>query len=127
MIRLVRFQYSKNCFRAPVHLFPRALMTGVIAWNHQSGLGDATELPLHQLGSAQSQAQILLRAFALETKPPILQRKFLEPPQRKEEAGVVDGDEGVAAAAVFHPPGNDARKRVIRTAANEGMEKIMGK
>src|SRR5205814_456816 len=82
--------------RAPVHLFARALMTRIIAGYHQSGLGDAPELPFHQLRPAQGQAQILLRSFALETKPPILQRKFLESPERQQEAGVVDGDERVA-------------------------------
>src|SRR2546423_13495281 len=124
MIRLVRFQHSKNCFRAPMHLFARALMTRVITRHHQPSLGDATELPFHQFRSAQGQTQILLRTFALETKPPILQRKFLKPSERKEKAGVINGDERIAAAAVFHSPGHDTRKRVISAAANESVEKV---
>src|SRR5439155_21451003 len=106
MIRFVRFQHSKNCFRAPMHLFARALMTRVIARYHQPSLGDATELPFYQFRSAQGQTQILLRAFALETAPPIFKVKFFEPPERKEDAGFVDGEEVVTAAAVFHAPSN---------------------
>ena len=127
MIWFVRLQHAKNCFRAPVHLFARTLVPRVIAWHHQASLGDAAELPFHQFGPAQGQTQILLRSFALETKSPILQRKLLEPPERKEKARIVDCDEGVAATAVFHAPSYDTRKGVIGAAADEGMEKIMRK
>src|SRR5438477_4735702 len=127
MIRFVRFQHSKNCFRAPMHLFARALMTRVIARYHQPSLGDATELPFYQFRSAQGQTQILLRAFALETEPPIFQRKFLKPPEGKEKARVINGDERVVAAAVLHSPSYDQRKRVIRDSYDEGSEKVMRK
>src|SRR5258705_3855370 len=93
MIRLVRLQHPKNCFRTPMHLFARALMSRVIPRDHQSSLGDATELPFYQFRSAQGQAQILLRAFALETEPPIFQRKFVKPPEGKEKANVINADE----------------------------------
>src|SRR2546423_13704799 len=98
MIRFVRLEHTKNRFRAPMHLFAGALLARVIARHHQSGLSDAAELPLNQFRSAQSKAQIFLRAFALETEAPIFQRKFLKLPECKEEAGIINGDERVAAA-----------------------------
>ena len=72
---------------------------GKLPRHHQSGLGDAAELPFHQFRSAQGRAQILLRAFALETEPPIFQRHFLEPPQGEEKTVVIDRDQRVAADA----------------------------
>src|SRR5437763_7250972 len=73
MIGLVRLEHTKNGFRAPMHLFADALLTRIVARHHQSGLSDAAELPLYQFRSAQSQAQIVFRAFALETDSPIFQ------------------------------------------------------
>src|SRR4029434_2334784 len=113
MIRLVRLEHTKNRFRAPMHLSAGALLTWVIARHHQSGLSDAAELPLYQFGSAQSQAQIFSRAFALETDPPIFQRQFLEPANREQESRVVERDECVTATSILHPPGDDAGKRVV--------------
>src|SRR5207249_9427709 len=94
---------------------------------HQPGSSDASALPLHHFRSAQGQVQILLRAFALETQPPILQGKLLKPPGGKEKARVINGDERVAAAAVLHSPSYDPRKRVISAASDEGVEKVMRK
>src|SRR5436853_5775299 len=127
MARFVRVTHANNCCRTPVPLFARTLMTRVIPRHHQSSLGDATELPFYQFASAQGQAQILLRAFALETEAPVFQRKFLKPPESKEKAGVINGDERVTAAAVLHSPGHDPPKRVISAPSDEGVEKVMRK
>src|SRR4030095_1090362 len=126
MIRLMCFQDAKNCFRAPMHLPACALLTRVIARYHQTGLGDSTELPFHQLRTTQSQAEVFFRAFAFEAEPPVFQRKFLELSQRKQETRVIDGDKRISAAPILHPTGYDARQGIVGAAADEGMEKIMG-
>ncbi len=59
MIRFVLAQDLEKQVRTPAQLPNRPLRSGEISRNHQPGLGDASELPFHQLGSFQGGGQIL--------------------------------------------------------------------
>ena len=125
MIGFVLLKHAKQNFTAPTQLLPFPSPAWQIAWHHQTGLDNAAKLPLHQLRSAQRALQILFRAPAFKTKPPLFQRHFLKWPQRQQKSIIVDRDQGVSSDPVFHAPGRDTRKRVVGAATDKRMKEIM--
>ena len=125
MIRLVSLEDAEEDFRTPTQLARFALAARQVARHHQTSLRHPAELPFHQLRTAQRRVQVLFRFRPPKTVFPLRERQLLEASQGEQETVVVDCDQRVAADPVLHPPGHDARKRVVRAPPDEGVKKVV--
>ena len=107
---------------APADLAHGALAAGDVARDHQSGLGDAGELPLHELGIDEGGVEDLPGSLGGEELAPFGDAEILEAAQGEEKPVVVEGDEGIAADGVLESLHEDAGKGVVGAAAHEAVE-----
>jgi hypothetical protein len=125
MIPLVLLEDAEEHFGAPAQLACFSFPAWEMARHHQAGLRDATKLPFYQFGAAQCGVQIFFRVRTATTASPLGKRQFLKPAQGQQEPIVIDRDQRIAADPLPHPPGHNARKRIVRAPADERMEKIV--
>lgn len=122
MIGLVFGEHLVEQVGAPADLADGAFAAGDVARDHQSGLGDAGELPLHELGIDEGGVEDLPGPLGGEELAPFGDAEILEAAQGEEKAVVVEGDECVAADRVLESFHEDAREGVVGAAADEAVE-----
>lgn len=122
MIGLVFGEHLVEQVGAPADLAHSALAAGDVSRDHQSGLGDAGELPLHELGIDEGGVKDFPGAFGGKQLAPFGDAEILEAAHGKEKPVVVEGDEGVAADGVLESFGQDAGKGVVGAATDEAVE-----
>ena len=88
-------------------------------------MGDAAELPFHQLGSGKGLFEIPEGMLRLEQISPGFEFQGLERFDAKKETVVVDRDQGIAAGGFTKTPGDDPGERIICTTADQAVEEVV--
>ncbi len=125
VIGFVLLEDVEDDFGGPLDLAERFLFPEEVAVNHHAGLRGVAEVNLEQIRTGEGFVEVVGETVFSEEQREFLFGKDLLGPDGKNEAVVVGGGDGVAAAQATQAERNDAGERLVAGAADERVEEIM--